>query len=114
MPTSPPVFTHRRKMMNRHDHNKRSSWRTTKTYGMTTTQRGYGAQWRKIRNAVMTRDNYLCQVCKSRGYLTPANEVDHVVPKAEGGGDDIGNLQAICRKCHSEKTACESRRGAER
>lgn len=74
----------------------------------TTTQRGYGHQWRKLRDAVMRRDGFLCQVCKSTGRYTPADEVDHIVQKADGGTDHPDNLQAICKPCHKEKTARES------
>lgn len=32
-------------------------------------------------------------------------EIDHVVPIAEGGGDELSNLQTLCRKCHTRATA---------
>jgi 5-methylcytosine-specific restriction protein A len=47
----------------------------------------------------------MCRVC-----LTPvgmSGHVDHIVPKAHGGTDDSGNLQTLCRSCHSSKTATE-------
>jgi len=37
----------------------------------------------------------------------PASEVDHIVAKGDGGTDDPTNLQALCRRCHEEKTAKE-------
>jgi 5-methylcytosine-specific restriction protein A len=46
--------------------------------------------------------------------LTVGKAVDHIVPKAEGGNDDEGNLQTICRACHAAKTADEARRGIDR
>ncbi|MDE1465644.1 HNH endonuclease signature motif containing protein [Spartinivicinus sp. A2-2] len=36
--------------------------------------------------------------------LTPANIVDHIKPKSQGGNDALENLQAICRPCHQKKT----------
>ena len=32
-------------------------------------------------------------------------EVDHIIPKSEGGKDRYGNLQALHRHCHDSKTA---------
>lgn len=73
-----------------------------------------GRPWRRKRDAVMARDKYICQVCLTAGRYTPADEVDHVVPRAEGGSDADGNLQAICRGCHDVKTKAEIARGANR
>lgn len=56
---------------------------------------------------MLERDSYLCQPCRARDKLTEATEVDHIKPKAHGGTDDIGNLQAICNRCHRAKTAQE-------
>lgn len=72
-------------------------------------ERGYGTAWTKLRDTVMARDKGLCQPCLSSGRYTPASEVDHIKPKAEGGTDDTGNLQSICRQCHRTKTAYEAR-----
>jgi 5-methylcytosine-specific restriction enzyme A len=67
-------------------------------------ERGYGAAWVKLRGIVMERDGWLCQPCQRNGRVTEAAEVDHVLPKAKGGDDDIDNLQAICTDCHKAKT----------
>lgn len=73
--------------------------------GRTSSQRGYGAMWRKIRADVMVRDNYLCQTCKRAKTITAANAVDHIKPKSQGGTDNMNNLEAICNDCHKTKTA---------
>lgn len=65
-------------------------------------------RWRKIRLAVLERDQYLCQVCAENGDIRQATEVDHIVPREAGGTDDWDNLQSICHTCHSKKTAMES------
>ena len=71
-------------------------------------ERGYGAAWDRTRKRVMSRDCNLCQPCLRDGRTTLAVEVDHIVNKAAGGSDDDGNLQAICKRCHTEKTIHEA------
>ena len=74
------------------------------------TQRGYGWEWQKLRNRVLARDAGLCQPCLRRGHVTPGcRTVDHITPKARGGGDHEGNCQVICDECHKAKTAAEAR-----
>lgn len=73
-------------------------------------QRGYGSAWDVQRKQVMQRDYGICQPCKADGLLHPGIEVDHVVPKFEGGTDDESNLQTICRARHRLKTQQEAAR----
>jgi len=76
-----------------------------------------GRPWRRKREAVLRRDGYLCQCesCQAVGRLPLlADEVDHIVPVAEGGTDDLSNLRAINKDCHKVKTQAEARRGAAR
>lgn len=83
--------------------------------GKKTTQRGYGADWRKKRDARLKRDSYLCQPCLKAGRPTRAVEVDHIVHKAKAKAlgwtdeqiDDEDNLQSICHDCHKAKTLAE-------
>lgn len=72
-------------------------------------ERGYGSAWDKIRPAILQRDMFLCQECKRQGRLTPAKDVDHKIPKAQGGTDNPDNLQSLCRPCHKAKTRDENR-----
>ena len=81
-------------------HPRRHGWAPDRERG-TKQERGYGAEWERIRAEVLRRDRWLCQVCR----LADATEVDHVAPKALGGTDEPGNLQAICNRCHRAKTA---------
>jgi len=68
--------------------------------------RGYGRAWRRLREVILARDAGLCQCpdCKRLGRLKPATQVDHVIPKAQGGTDDLGNLRAINADCHKRVT----------
>ncbi len=59
---------------------------------------GYGRQWRKIRDQVLTEEPY-CRLCRA-----PATEVDHIVARARGGRDGRANLRGLCRSCHAIKT----------
>lgn len=69
----------------------------------TTTERGYGYRWQQIRSMILRRDP-VCTICQAR----PAVEVDHIVAKAFGGGDEDANLRGVCRGCHKAKTAWDS------
>lgn len=75
--------------------------------GKTATQRGYGAEWRKLRLIALERDRYLCQLCLKQGWYVSATTVDHIVAKAHGGTDHLNNLQSLCEACHKAKTARE-------
>lgn len=48
------------------------------------------------------RDKYTCQYCGAQGV---AMECDHVVPVADGGGHDDGNLKTACRPCNRSKAS---------
>ncbi len=50
------------------------------------------------RRAVFLRDDYTCQYCGAR-----AENVDHVVPKTQGGRHEWLNVVAACRRCNSKK-----------
>lgn len=87
-------------------------------HGTSRQARGYGAEWERVREQVLKRDNYVCQCPDCKGgeiRVSPANEVDHIVSKAEwkrrhgtlAGVDDPSNLQAINHDCHTKKTALE-------
>jgi len=70
----------------------------------------YGSDWRKIRGAVLNRDAGLCQQCARDGRLTAGNQVDHIVPRSEGGGDEMSNLETLCYPCHQRKSSREGAR----
>lgn len=89
---------------------KPSGWQSDRLRG-SRHQRGYGADWQRLRAEVLLRDKGLCQPCLEAGRVTAAREVDHIKAKARGGTDELINLQAICPACHAKKTARESRRG---
>jgi 5-methylcytosine-specific restriction protein A len=65
--------------------------------------------WRRLRRAFLLR-HPLCQSCEAHGKYTPALEVHHVVPLSQGGTDFEGNLQALCKVCHSQHHAAAGTR----
>lgn len=69
--------------------------------GQTKRQTGYG--WMKKREAVL-RLSPICYICKAKGKLTLATEVDHVIALINGGTNDMENLKGACQPCHQEKT----------
>ena len=46
--------------------------------------------------AVQQRDGHQCANCKS----IHAVEVDHIVPRAMGGGNELSNLRLLCKQCN--------------
>lgn len=62
------------------------------------------AAWKALRLRILARDKRRCYMC-----LGPANEVDHMIPRSEGGPSHPANLRAICRPCHVEKSKAERR-----
>ncbi len=52
-----------------------------------------------LRWAVWERDNFTCQCCGARRFLT----VDHILAESHGGTLDPANLQTLCRTCNSRK-----------
>ena len=69
----------------------------------------YGRLWRRIRDSFMA-SHPLCEQCSAEGRVTPAEEVHHIVPLANGGTHDPANLMALCKACHSTITAREGGR----
>ena len=61
-------------------------------------------RWQQLRRLVFRRDHYRCRACGKAGAL----ECDHLVPIWKGGAPwALGNLQALCRGCHIEKSRKE-------
>lgn len=77
-----------------------------------------GRPWERTREAIFSRDDYLCQEHLRRGEYVVVSlhgdhvgHCDHIVPLEEGGTDDDDNLQTLCGDCHTDKTSKEAARG---
>lgn len=91
-----------------------------------------GTHWkRKMRAALSDRDGACCRQCGvaegqrwrdlgrfgnfdrdgvySKVILCSTLAIDHVVELADGGTDDLGNLQLLCHICHLAKTVASKR-----
>lgn len=66
-------------------------------------ERGYGAAWRRLRVSYLAAYPY-CQWPRCQELAT---DIDHILPRSQGGTDLWDNLQGLCHKHHSSKTATE-------
>ena len=55
-----------------------------------------------VRKYVLQRNNYQCQSCGKKNTEAKLN-IDHIVPLATGGSNDISNLQVLCSQCNQSK-----------
>jgi 5-methylcytosine-specific restriction endonuclease McrA len=55
-----------------------------------------------IKVRVLTRARGRCECCGAHEHQR-ALEVDHIVPRNQGGSDDLSNLQALCFRCNAGK-----------
>lgn len=55
-----------------------------------------------LRYEVLKRAQFHCELCGISADRK-ALEVDHIVPRSRGGGDELDNLQALCYSCNAMK-----------
>ena len=55
-----------------------------------------------VRQYIYQRDNYQCQGCGQTQTETTLN-IDHIIPLAKGGSNDMSNLQTLCQTCNQNK-----------
>ena len=65
------------------------------------TRHRYGRNWQKIRKRYITA-HPLCEACLKEGRVTLAEQVHHIKPLSEGGGNEESNLMSLCASCHSK------------
>jgi 5-methylcytosine-specific restriction enzyme A len=60
--------------------------------------------WDKLRLEIL-RQEPLCRICMSKGRVTAARDVDHIVPTSQGGALlDPSNCRPLCVECHKDVT----------
>jgi 5-methylcytosine-specific restriction protein A len=63
------------------------------------------ARWRRLSRRYRAA-HPACEHCEAAGRFSLTEHVDHIVPVADGGAAwDEANFAALCRPCHSLKTA---------
>lgn len=62
------------------------------------------AEWERIRQVALARDNYLCQECLKEGRLTVSNTVHHIIEIKTDWSKrlDLDNLVTLCEYHHNK------------
>jgi len=59
--------------------------------------------WHQLRESILERDNYRCTNCTRPEEIVQSLQVDHIVPRSQGGSDRFSNLHTLCNRCHESK-----------
>lgn len=74
---------------------------------------GHPQQWIKrksipawIKKTIYSRDRGKCSICNTDILfeLSENDHIDHIIPLARGGCNDLVNLQLLCQKCNLKKS----------
>lgn len=57
---------------------------------------------KRLRFEVLRRDNHACRYCGAKAPFVEL-QIDHVIPRTRGGGDEAWNLTAACIDCNISK-----------
>lgn len=55
-----------------------------------------------LRYDVLSRSKGMCVACGAKS-TEASMHIDHIIPRSLGGRTEIGNLQALCYRCNTEK-----------
>jgi 5-methylcytosine-specific restriction endonuclease McrA len=56
----------------------------------------------EVRQYVLERDRHQCQSCGKTTQQSPLH-IDHIIPLAKGGTNDLSNLHTLCQRCNLGK-----------
>ena len=57
-----------------------------------------------MKEKIFRRDGYRCRMCGASRDNGIELTIDHIIPIADGGTNDIDNLQTLCRECNENKS----------
>ncbi len=84
---------------------------TGEAYALDTSPRKVRVENQKQKKRIAEIEGYSCQICNwslewtnSKGKKSYRIDVDHILDKAKGGGEEVSNLWALCPNCHVKKT----------
>ena len=78
-----------------------------------TTEMERGRAWMAKRERVALAHGYRCAGCRCV-WVPSRDQIDHRIPREQGGSNDEANLQPLCATCHQAKTTEEAGRRARR
>lgn len=67
-----------------------------------------GRAWMAKRHRVALAHGYRCTACGCV-WVASRDQIDHRLPREQGGSNDESNLQPLCNECHAAKTASEAK-----
>jgi hypothetical protein len=56
-------------------------------------------KWKNTRRYIRSRDGDRCRLCQASGAVQRMF-THHIVPRAQGGTDNVRNLMLVCQSCH--------------
>ena len=59
---------------------------------------------RELRERIMERDDYTCQLCGKYMPDEVGLQIDHIIPVSKGGKSVESNLRVLCSKCNGSKS----------
>lgn len=71
------------------------------------------ASWKRMRERILRRDGYRCQICRRYGRMTQATEVHHIkhVDEYPESAMDPSNMISLCHACHNAQHPEKGRDG---
>lgn len=59
-------------------------------------------KWGRLSEEAKERDGYKCTVCGATMPEAKQLHAHHIIPKSEGGQDELSNITTLCILCHAE------------